>query len=347
MYHGSNAYEEIHVFRRGKNGYLGGGIYLTDSESYARKYADKNGYKGRIYNVYADASNPLEVSTNTPAKEILRAIYGSDRVYNRRASAQSYETRLITSSDIRKLREKGYDAIVWRFGGDTEVSVFEANQIKLTSNKTPTVNNDVRYALSESDFEQVLDHVDEFKTVDEIKSYFERVHETINSELGSVRTMQELTERENRRIEKVIKAANLEKEAIKAFRKAHKTKPTIDLSTKAKIEEVDRQYTEAIAKNDLETARYLVEQMALLKGYSVTDYRIDHQAPYNNGHDASLDNVSPMFGEDIYGSHAAQYFGTFEGFDGESIQHIQAAQGKPERYVTIYRAVPALSLIHI
>ena len=71
LYHGSNAYEEIHVFRRGKNGYLGGGIYLTDSESYARKYADKNGYKGRIYNVYADASSPLEVSTNTPAKKIL------------------------------------------------------------------------------------------------------------------------------------------------------------------------------------------------------------------------------------------------------------------------------------
>lgn len=147
LYHGSNAYEEIHVFRRGKNGYLGGGIYLTDSESYARKYADKNGYKGRIYNVYADARNPLEVSTNTPAKEILRAIYGSDKVYDRRAAAQNYETQLISSSDIRKLREKGYDAIVWRFGGDTEVSVFEPNQIKLTTNKTPTANSDIRYSL--------------------------------------------------------------------------------------------------------------------------------------------------------------------------------------------------------
>lgn len=148
LYHGSNAYEEIHVFRRGKNGYLGGGIYLTDSESYARKYADKNGYKGRIYNVYANASSPLEVSTNTPAKEILRTIYGSDRVYDRRSAVQSYETHLITSTDIRKLRDKGYDAIVWRFGGDTEVSVFEANQIKLTSNKIPSAGDDVRYALS-------------------------------------------------------------------------------------------------------------------------------------------------------------------------------------------------------
>lgn len=151
LYHGSNAYEEIHVFRRGKNGYLGGGIYLTDSESYARKYADKNGYKGRIYNVYANASNPLEVSTNTPAKEILRAIYGSDRVYDRRSAAQSYETQLITSSDIRKLRDKGYDAIVWRFGGSTEVSVFEPNQIKLTSNKAPSAGDDIRYALQQDE----------------------------------------------------------------------------------------------------------------------------------------------------------------------------------------------------
>ena len=67
-------------------------------------------------------------------------------------------------------------------------------------------------------------------------SYFERVHETINSvEIGNIRTMQELTAQENRRIERVIKAANLEKEAIKAFRKAYKTKPTIDLSNFATI----------------------------------------------------------------------------------------------------------------
>ena len=62
------------------------------------------------------------------------------------------------------------------------------------------------------------------------------MHEAINSMgIGNVRTMQELTAQENRRIERVIKAANLEKEAIKAFRKAHKTKPTIDLSNFATI----------------------------------------------------------------------------------------------------------------
>lgn len=149
LYHGSNAYEEIHVFKRGKNGYLGGGIYLTDSESYARRYADKNGYKGRIYNVYANAENPLIVTTDTPAKEILYAIYKSDSVYNRRSAKQTYETQLISSTDIKKLREMGYDAIVWNYGGSTEVSVFESNQIKLTSNKNPSANSDIRYSVSE------------------------------------------------------------------------------------------------------------------------------------------------------------------------------------------------------
>lgn len=149
LYHGSNAYEEIHVFKRGKNGYLGGGIYLTDSESYARRYADKNGYKGRIYNVYANAENPLIVTTDTPAKEILHTIYKSDSVYNRRSAKQTYETQLISSADIKKLREMGYDAIVWNYGGSTEVSVFESNQIKLTSNKNPSANSDIRYSVSE------------------------------------------------------------------------------------------------------------------------------------------------------------------------------------------------------
>ena len=168
------------------------------------------------------------------------------------------------------------------------------------------------------------------------------MHEKIKDEAfsGNIYTMQELTAKENSRIERVIKAANLEKEAIVAFRKAHKKNPIVDLSTKAKIEEVDRRYTEAIEKNDLETARYLVEQMALLKGYSVTDFRIDHQAPYKNGYDSRLDDVSPKFGEDIYGKNAERYFGTYEGFDNESIYHIQAVRNKPDSYVTIYRAVP-------
>ena len=309
--------------------------YVNEGLNHARKDSFKEFARGDVY---------MKIGGNSYSAKVIVGFTGNDMVLYDVVDIQPAHFDIKKDSAKANSQRDTFEAA--ESLSETSVSTNSISQNEENVNNSRQNNSETdtnrRYALSESDFEQVLDHVDEFKTVDEIKSYFERVHETINSaEIGSIHTMQELTEQENRRIERVIKAANLEKEAIKAFRKAHKTKPTVDLSTKAKIEEVDRQYTEAIAKNDLEKARYLVEQMALLKGYSVTDYRIDHQAPYNNGDDASLDDVSPMFGEDIYGSHAAQYFGTFEGFDGESIQHIQAAQGKPERYVTIYRAVPA------
>ena len=309
--------------------------YVNEGLNHARKDSFKEFARGDVY---------MKIGGNSYSAKVIVGFTGNDMVLYDVVDIQPAHFDIKKDSAKANSQRDTFEAA--ESLSETSVSTNSISQNEENVNNSRQNNSETdtnrRYALSESDFEQVLDHVDEFKTVDEIKSYFERVHETINSaEIGSIHTMQELTEQENRRIARVIKAANLEKEAIKAFRKAHKTKPTVDLSTKAKIEEVDRQYTEAIAKNDLEKARYLVEQMALLKGYSVTDYRIDHQAPYNNGDDASLDDVSPMFGEDIYGSHAAQYFGTFEGFDGESIQHIQAAQGKPERYVTIYRAVPA------
>ena len=199
-----------------------------------------------------------------------------------------------------------------------------------------------RYSLKPSQYESVMDNIDSFKTVDELKSYFGEVQSFINDEsmFAYPRSMQELNENERSRIEKVIKAAELEKQAIQEWRKKHSPKKSISLETRKQIEEIDRQYTEAIKNNDLETAKYLVEQMAILKGYSVTDYRIDHTAPYKNGDDASLDDVSSVYGKDIYGNNAARYFGTFEGFDNESIRHIQESQGKPDKLITVYRAVP-------
>ena len=199
-----------------------------------------------------------------------------------------------------------------------------------------------RYLLKPSQYESVMENIDSFKTIDELKSYFGEVQSLINDEsmFAYPRSMQELNENEKNRVEKVIRAAEIEKQAIKEWRKKHSPKKSISLETKKQIEEIDKQYTEAIKNKDLETAKYLVEQMAILKGYSVTDYRIDHTAPYKNGHDASLDDVSSMYGEDIYGDNAIRYFGTYEGFDSESIRHIQDSRGKPDKFITVYRAVP-------
>ena len=199
-----------------------------------------------------------------------------------------------------------------------------------------------RFALPVNEFENTLDNLDSFNSVDEIKSYFADVHAMINDEYyGSPHTMAELNEQIRKRAEKVMRAVNLEKEAIKQYRTTHTPKSAIDLETKAQIEAIDAQYQKAIKNNDLETAKLLVEQMAIQKGYSVTDYRIDHKAPCADGSNASLDDVTSMFGEGIYGDNAARYFGTYEGFDYESIRHIQQAKGKPKGFVMAYRAVPA------
>lgn len=153
VYHGSNEYGGISVFKKGKIGYLGGGIYLTTDKQYAERYANKNGYKGRIYEAYLNVTNPLTVTSVTPAQEILRSIYDSDRVYKNRTEQQDSATHIITPADIKKLQAKGYDGIVWDYGGSKEISVFDSNQIKLTTNTKPTNSPDIRFALSESTVE--------------------------------------------------------------------------------------------------------------------------------------------------------------------------------------------------
>ena len=146
MYHGTDAYKEINVFKKGKSGYLGGGIYLTSDKAYAERYANKNGYKGTIYETYVNAENPLVVTSVDVAREILKAIYGTDTVWKKRTEKQASVTDLITNADINKLRAKGYDGILWDYANSVEISVFESNQIKRVDNENPTYNDDVRFS---------------------------------------------------------------------------------------------------------------------------------------------------------------------------------------------------------
>lgn len=104
-----------------------------------------------------------------------------------------------------------------------------------------------RFALPVNEFENTLDNLDSFNSVDEIKSYFADVHAMINDEYyGSPHTMAELNEQIRKRAEKVMRAVNLEKEAIKQYRTTHTPKSAIDLETKAQIEAIDAQYQKAI-----------------------------------------------------------------------------------------------------
>lgn len=175
MYHGTTAFGYITKFKRGKKGWLGPGIYLTSKRSDAQRYADAMGEgNGRLYEMYANITKPLVVTDGNPAPGILKAAYGRDSVYKSRSEKQANDTSIVTQADINKLRTKGYDGIVWDYGGDKEVSVFSPEQVKLADNVDPTSSQDIRYSLMEdaqymADIDRVVSEATE-KATDELKA---------------------------------------------------------------------------------------------------------------------------------------------------------------------------------
>lgn len=150
MYHGTTAFGYITEFKRGKKGWLGPGIYLTSKRSDAQRYADAMGEgNGRLYEMYANITKPLVVTDGNPVPGILKAAYGRDSVYKSRSEKQANDPSIVTQADINKLRAKGYDGIVWDYGGSKEVSVFSPEQVKLADNVDPTSSKDIRYSLME------------------------------------------------------------------------------------------------------------------------------------------------------------------------------------------------------
>ena len=175
MYHGTTAFGYITKFKRGKKGWLGPGIYLTSKRSDAQRYADAMGEgNGRLYELYANITKPLVVTDGNPVPGILKAAYGRDSVYKSRSEKQANDPSIVTQADINKLRAKGYDGIVWDYGGNKEVSVFSPEQVKLADNVDPTSSQDIRYSLMEdaqymADIDKVVSEATE-KANDELKA---------------------------------------------------------------------------------------------------------------------------------------------------------------------------------
>jgi len=73
----------------------------------------------------------------------------------------------------------------------------------------------------------------------------------------------------------------------------------------------------------------------------MSDYRGNHTAPGKSS-GTQMDRADDIWPDDIYSSKAVQYYGhgAAEYSDRESIAVIQAARGKPNHRVKIYRAVP-------
>ena len=101
VYHGTPKFDRFSIFKKGSGGYLGPAIYFTNLKTYAQKYENKWGEGGNLYDVFLSLRNPLIVKSVNPAKEILKTIYGKDSVYDRRSQKQSYDTKILSSADIK------------------------------------------------------------------------------------------------------------------------------------------------------------------------------------------------------------------------------------------------------
>lgn len=103
-----------------------------------------------------------------------------------------------------------------------------------------------------------------------------------------------------------------------------------------------KEYREAVERGDYDTANRLLSETASKRGYEVNpDYRMQHQAPNSkDGYSARFDDLSIMFGDDIYTKNAIAYFGTGETYDRISVRAIQSARNNPDAMITVYRAVP-------
>lgn len=104
-----------------------------------------------------------------------------------------------------------------------------------------------------------------------------------------------------------------------------------------------RAYREAVESGDTQTAEEILRQRYRIRGYSPDiDNRMMHVAPNSkDGYSARLDDLTPMYGDDIYSPDAEYYFGTGESYDGAAIAAIQNAHNNPDALVTVYRAIPS------
>ena len=147
VYHGTPKFDRFSIFKKGSGGYLGPAIYFTNLKTYAQKYENKWGEGGNLYDVFLSLRNPLIVKSVNPAKEILKTIYGKDSVYDRRSQKQSYDTKILSSADIKKLQSKGYDGVIWEYGGSKEYAVYDSSKIKSAEDNIGTYseNPDIRW----------------------------------------------------------------------------------------------------------------------------------------------------------------------------------------------------------
>lgn len=134
LYHGSISTNNFNTFRLSKHGYLGQGVYFTDTKEIAKKYALKYGY-GQIIkaSININENEILKICSSDSVNSILEFIYPNKNVYKQRKEKQSNESYLIEKRDINKLVRQGIKLIEWKLplSDDTEYLILDKNDIKI------------------------------------------------------------------------------------------------------------------------------------------------------------------------------------------------------------------------
>lgn len=175
VYHGTPD-GKFYEFSYDKAGMVGGsqhgyGFYFSDSESDAKLYTQGT---GTIIRAHLNITNPIDATAKDLSSDVgaifdrlpmyaksnLREQYGDLETAKRQFAKWDNGTMLsILCRDTEMhpevfntvLLNLGYDGIVYAEDGyATEYVAFKSSQAKATTNKSPTPNPDIRYALSET-----------------------------------------------------------------------------------------------------------------------------------------------------------------------------------------------------
>lgn len=134
LYHGSISANNFKTFRPSKHGYLGQGVYFTDTKEIAKKYALKYGY-GQIIqaSINFEENEILRICSSNSVYSILEFIYPNKNIYKLRKEKQSSECYLIEKKDINKLIKKGIKLIEWKLplSEDKEYLILDKNDINI------------------------------------------------------------------------------------------------------------------------------------------------------------------------------------------------------------------------
>lgn len=259
---------------------------------------------------YGPSSQQLAGLLSEAYNPIGMSLYNTSNLPNR--------GRDLIQNDAEKLaellKEKGFLAQVTHSGSvagpssylnisDPQTGRFLQNQIRLSGHPKGVFNSQSVYDVTSDEFDSVLKAAEEMRAKGKTKVFLI-----------------------NEKADELISKGTKPKEAHKL------AKQMIDEESSVNVTSPQMQQRIApIPETSLENQNSM---------QGLLDYRIKHRPMTVEGGASRLHDAGTVFGEDVYGKNALQYFGS--GLSGEktSLDILKKVRGNPDAEITIYRGVP-------